>query len=62
MKRRRVTRPPSELADLKYHELTALAFRGVITWEQVRDITHARVLAANGGRDPYAHLRVLGDD
>lgn len=56
-----MTRPPSDLADLKYHELVTLADRQVISWEQVRDLIHARVLAAHGGRDPYGHLRPLGE-
>lgn len=61
--RRRIPKAhaPTNLADLKYWELVRLAERGEITWEQVRNVTAARVRARYGGVDPFAHLRPLGE-
>jgi hypothetical protein len=42
---------------LTYAEQVELARRGLITYPEVNASTARRVRAANGGRDPYQHLR-----
>lgn len=57
MRRVRRQRPPADLRDRSYAELTRMATRGEISWSAVQDITHEQVVEMFGGVDPYAHLR-----
>jgi hypothetical protein len=48
---------PATLDRMTWGEKAALADRGLITWSDVNASTRRRVIARNGGVDPYAHLR-----
>ena len=54
-------RPIPKTSDLSYPDFRWLVEFGRMTWADVRDLIHARMVD-RVGHDPYAHLREESDD